>query len=97
MPGSAGFSEYSAWRSAKGVSNSIYSMEDIVSAYPGVDNAEKLRNFIINAYQTWANSSQPLEYVILGGDDEIVRNEAPMVKLVIQLTAECLPIYILAT
>ncbi|HNZ89261.1 MAG TPA: C25 family cysteine peptidase, partial [Candidatus Cloacimonas acidaminovorans] len=66
------FSEYSAWRSAKGVSNSIYSMEDIVSAYPGVDNAEKLRNFIINAYQTWANSSQPLEYVILGGDDEIV-------------------------
>ncbi|MDD3606997.1 MAG: C25 family cysteine peptidase, partial [Candidatus Cloacimonas acidaminovorans] len=54
------FSEYSAWRSAKGVSNSIYSMEDIVSAYPGVDNAEKLRNFIINAYQTWANSSQPL-------------------------------------
>ena len=66
------FSAYSDWRSAKGVSNAIYSMEDILSAYQGVDNAEKVRNFIIDAYQTWANSSQPLEYVILGGDDEIV-------------------------
>ena len=66
------FSEYSSWRASKGISNAIYAMEDIISSYPGTDNAEKLRNFIINVYQTWANSSQPLEYVILGGDDEII-------------------------
>ena len=66
------FTEYSSWRASKGVSNAIYALEDILSSYPGTDNAEKLRNFIINVYQTWANSSQPLEYVILGGDDEII-------------------------
>jgi hypothetical protein len=66
------FTEYSSWRASKGVSNAIYALEDILSSYPGTDNAEKLRNFIINVYQTWVNSSQPLEYVILGGDDEII-------------------------
>ena len=66
------FTNYCAWRSAEGVSNAVFSTEDIYLSYPGVDNADKIRNFIIAAYQTWANSSQPLEYVILGGDDEIV-------------------------
>ncbi|MDD4310527.1 MAG: C25 family cysteine peptidase, partial [Candidatus Cloacimonetes bacterium] len=66
------FSEYANWRSTMGVSTAIYSMEDIVTSYPGSDNAEKVRNFIIHAYQTWATSSEPLQYVILGGDDEIV-------------------------
>lgn len=66
------FTEYAQWRSDMGVSTGIYAMEDILSSYAGVDNADKLRNFIIHAYQTWANSASPLEYVILGGDDEIV-------------------------
>jgi len=66
------FGEYATWRASKGISNSIYAMEDIIIAYPGMDNAEKLRNFIIHVYQTWAVSSEPLQYVLLGGDDEIV-------------------------
>lgn len=66
------FSQYGAWRAGLGVSNAVYSMEDILASYPGADNAEKLRNFIIHAYQTWATSSEPLQYVILGGDDEII-------------------------
>ena len=66
------FADYSAWRTEQGISNAIYTMEDIVASYPGADNAMKLRNFIIHAYQTWATSSEPLQYVILGGDDEIV-------------------------
>jgi hypothetical protein len=35
--------------------------------YAGFDNAEKLRNFIIDAYSTWG-----ITYVLLGGDIEIV-------------------------
>lgn len=66
------FAEYAAWRETKGISNAIYTMEDILASYPGTDNADKVRNFIIHAYQTWAVSSEPLQYVILGGDDEIV-------------------------
>lgn len=66
------FTDYADWRNNEGVSNSIYSTEDIYAAYPGNDNAEKLRNFIIHAYQTWSASSEPLQYVVLGGDDEII-------------------------
>ena len=66
------FADYADWRNNEGVSSSIYSTEDIYAAYPGNDNAEKLRNFIIHAYQTWSASSEPLQYVVLGGDDEII-------------------------
>ncbi len=66
------FQNYMQWRSSQGISSSLFYTSDIYSAYDGVDNAEKVRNFIIDAYQTWANSATPLEYVILGGDDEIV-------------------------
>lgn len=66
------FADYALWRGSEGISNSIFSTEDIFSSYPGSDNAEKLRNFIIHAYQTWSASSEPLQYVILGGDDEII-------------------------
>ncbi len=66
------FQNYIQWRSAQNVSTAVYLTPDIYSAYPGADNAAKVRNFISDAYQTWAATSTPLEYVILGGDDEIV-------------------------
>lgn len=66
------FTDYVAWRSSLGVSTGVFLTGDIYSEYPGVDNADKVRNFIIDAYQSWATSATPLEYVILGGDDEIV-------------------------
>lgn len=66
------FTEYAQWRSSMGVSTGIFTMEDILSSYTGSDSAAKLRNFIAHAYQTWSDSESPLEYVILGGDDEIV-------------------------
>jgi len=66
------FQNYIQWRASQNVSTAIYLTSDIYSEYTGVDNAEKVRNFIIDAYQTWATTSDPLEYVILGGDDEIV-------------------------
>ncbi len=66
------FGNYATWRESHGISTGIYSMEYIYANYDGVDNAEKLRNFIIDAYSSWADTASPLEYVILGGDDEIV-------------------------
>ena len=65
------FAEYASWRTSKGVSTGIFSTQDIYSSYGGVDNADKVRNFIIDAYQTWAGGSTNLEYVIMGGDDEV--------------------------
>jgi hypothetical protein len=66
------FQNYVQWRSAQNVSTAIYLTSDIYAEYDGQDNAQKVRNFIIDAYQTWAGTATPLEYVILGGDDEIV-------------------------
>ncbi|MCB5253200.1 MAG: C25 family cysteine peptidase [Candidatus Cloacimonadaceae bacterium] len=66
------FEDYALWRESKGISTAIYSTDYIYANYTGVDNAEKVRNFIIDAYSSWADTATPLEYVILGGDDEIV-------------------------
>jgi Peptidase family C25/Dockerin type I domain/Propeptide_C25 len=67
------FEEYAAWRDSLGVSSIVYSIESILSQYTtGADDADNLRNFIKDVYQTWSGSAEPLEYVILGGDDEII-------------------------
>jgi hypothetical protein len=66
------FQNYIQWRANQNISTGLFMTSDIYSSYPGTDNAEKVRNFIIDAYQTWATTATPLEYVILGGDDEIV-------------------------
>ena len=51
------------WKIAKGLSAAIVTVEDIYSKYPGKDNQEKIRNFIIDA-----NSINQTMYVLLGGD-----------------------------
>jgi len=48
---------------ADGLSVTTETVENILSSYPGVDDAEKLRNFIIEAYANWG-----ISYVLLGGD-----------------------------
>lgn len=66
------FDDFVNWKIGYGLNPAIYTMEDINSEYIGVDSADKLRNFIIDAYTVWNSTSTPLEYVLLGGDDEIV-------------------------
>ena len=67
------FNDYADWKESHGVSAAVYTIEDIYAEYTsGVDNADNLRDFIIDAYQTWAASDHPLEYVLLAGDDEII-------------------------
>ncbi len=63
--------DFMAWKTGHGISNGLFLVEDIYAEYDGVDNAEKVRNFIIDAYTTYAETDTPLEYVLLGGDDEI--------------------------
>ena len=63
---------YADWKISQGVSTMIVETNEIYSNYNGVDNPAKIKTFITDAYNSWANTSSPLEYVILGGDDEIV-------------------------
>jgi len=67
------FEEYAAWRDSMGISSIVYPVESILGEYTsGADDAENIRNFIIDVYQAWSGTAEPLEYVILGGDDEII-------------------------
>lgn len=45
----------------------IYTVEDIYSHYQGVDDADKIRNYVKYAYETYG-----IDYVLLGGDVGIV-------------------------
>lgn len=54
-------------RRAMGFTAKVVTVEEIYSVYPGTDEAEQIRNFIIDAYINWNT-----EYVVLGGDVDII-------------------------
>ena len=62
-----GFEPLREAHDAEGVKTFIATTEEIYSGYTGVDNAEKIRNFIRDAY-----TNLGIEYVLLGGDDNVV-------------------------
>ncbi len=54
-------------KNEQGYKAKIVLVSDITSNYTGDDTQMKIRNFIIDAYQNWGT-----EYVLLGGDDEVI-------------------------
>ncbi|NLG34003.1 MAG: hypothetical protein GX548_01475, partial [Lentisphaerae bacterium] len=54
-------------RRAQGLTSTIVTVEAIKAAYAGRDAAEQVRAFIQDAYDKWGT-----EYVLLGGDSQIV-------------------------
>ena len=54
-------------KESRGVTTKIENLDSIYTNYDGVDNAEKIRNFIRDAYENWGT-----EYVLLGGDDTVI-------------------------
>lgn len=56
------------WKNKTGVSAEIRTLEWITeNTIPGVDDAETIRNFIKWAYQKWGT-----QYVLLGGDTDVI-------------------------
>ena len=56
------------WKTRRGVPTAIRTIEWIESrTRRGVDRAETLRNFLVEAYTLWG-----IEYVLLGGDSELL-------------------------
>ncbi|PIP12733.1 MAG: hypothetical protein COX49_04010, partial [bacterium (Candidatus Stahlbacteria) CG23_combo_of_CG06-09_8_20_14_all_40_9] len=56
------FQNLAAWKTKKGVPAKVVTLNDIYADYSGIDNAEKIRNFIIDASSTWGTI-----WVLLGG------------------------------
>jgi len=62
------FSPLRDWKLLKGYTTAIVTTEYIFDNYTGRDNAERIRNFIIDAYQNWST-----QWVVLGGDCSFVQ------------------------
>lgn len=62
-----GFEEYMAYYESIGVRNRIVTIDDIYSSMEGVDNQEKIRNYIIKEY-----TDNGIIMVLMGGDVNIV-------------------------
>jgi hypothetical protein len=54
------------WKIKKGIKAAIVTMDSILTTYTGRDSPEKIRNFLIQAYQ---NGTM---WVLLGGDENVV-------------------------
>ncbi|MGB2768755.1 MAG: C25 family cysteine peptidase [Candidatus Zixiibacteriota bacterium] len=54
------------WKIKKGIEASVVNIDSILSSHSGRDDAEKLRNFLIDAYQNGTS------WVLLGGDEDVV-------------------------
>ncbi len=61
------FRQVVQFHSSRGLRACTVLLSEILATYGGRDEAEQLRNFIIDAYQTWGVS-----YVLLGGDADLI-------------------------
>lgn len=61
------FQPYANWMTDQGIRTVMISPQTIYAYFTGVDNAEKVRNYIKHCYQTAGGT-----YFILGGDDYFV-------------------------
>ncbi len=59
------FQDLADYKTSNGITTTIVTVEEIYANYTGVDDQEKIRNFIIDAYNNWG-----IEYVLLGGDGD---------------------------
>ena len=55
------------WKTISGIPTYVACVEDIYNVYTGIDEAQKIRNFIKDAYNTWGITT-----VLLFGDADIV-------------------------
>jgi hypothetical protein len=54
------------WKELKGLSAQIITIEEIIATQSGIDDAERLRNYLMTAH------AQGAEFVLLGGDETVV-------------------------
>ncbi len=60
------FYPFVVWKNQKGILTEIVLIEDILASYSGIDDAERLREYLKDAHSSGA------QWVLLGGDEEII-------------------------
>jgi hypothetical protein len=92
------FQPLADWRRTQGLSVGIFDIEDVLATYDGrrpaggSDDATRLRNFLIDAHNTWEESAHPLRYVLLAGDSEVIPARAVFVRAGIYETSDSQPL-----
>ncbi|MCK4537308.1 MAG: T9SS type A sorting domain-containing protein [Candidatus Krumholzibacteria bacterium] len=71
----SGFEGIAELKKKMGLETEIVTVEWIEANMPGADIQEKIRNLIIEAYESWGT-----EFVLLGGDEEIIPHRDLYVK-----------------
>ncbi|HEC86722.1 MAG TPA: hypothetical protein ENI49_02475, partial [Thermoplasmatales archaeon] len=61
------FQAYADWKTAHGTATTVVTTSYIYTNYTGIDDQEKIRNYIKDAYTT-----EGISYVLLGGDVDII-------------------------
>ncbi|MCX6830887.1 MAG: C25 family cysteine peptidase, partial [candidate division Zixibacteria bacterium] len=60
------FAPLAKWKTMKGLTAETVTMDEVLAMSTGIDDAEKLRNFLIDKYNSGTR------YVLLGGDETVV-------------------------
>ncbi len=60
------FAPLAKWKTMKGLTAETVTMDEVLATSTGIDDAEKLRNFLIDKYNSGTR------YVLLGGDETVV-------------------------
>lgn len=55
------------WKLRKGLTTAVVTTEHIYANYSGRDNPERIRNFIIHAFENWST-----EWIVLAGDTNVM-------------------------
>lgn len=66
------FADFIEWKESKGILTGLFLTTEIYANYSGENNASKIRNFIADAFAVYSATETPLDFVLLGGDDEII-------------------------
>ncbi|OYD16205.1 hypothetical protein CH333_04020 [candidate division WOR-3 bacterium JGI_Cruoil_03_44_89] len=61
------FETLADWKIRKGCPTVVRTVSWIEANYPGCDRAERIRNFIIDAYSKWG-----IVWIVLGGDSDLI-------------------------
>ncbi len=61
------FQELADWKTSKGMPAVVRTLSWVRATYPGHDDPDRLRNFLIDAYELWGT-----DYLLLGGDLSVV-------------------------
>ncbi len=61
------FDSLAAWKNDIGFKTKLVSIDSVIAQYPGADIPDKIRNFLIEKYDTWS-----IHYLLIGGNVDLI-------------------------